>query len=152
MGDADERQTTIDLGELDERFAGESAVVKTFRPFAAGQQIRSASFRLIPRDGVDLDDFELTPETVIIEVDKLGEALAAISWHVISWTLKARDGSPLPVGRDGVLHEDFDDELGPLIVEKLDELVAARRRSKSGVAGLKAGVVGDDGERPGNAA
>ena len=124
---------TIQLGALDKRFNGETAEVKVRRPYAAARKIEAAGIVAIPKPGVDLDDLEAKDLTITI--DTLAIGLETIAFHVVSWTLKTAGGDPLPTGRDGVLHEDFDDALGEALVKEIERLVAAHKRTKSGVDG-----------------
>ncbi len=106
--------------------------VKTGRPYAVARKIESESLRVIPNKGVELED--LSTENVEIVVDLLGKGLATLGWHIVGWSLKDEGGQPLPTGRTGILHEDFDEELGDWLTERIDGIVDERRRSKRRLA------------------
>ena len=114
------------------RYAGGWVDVKTKRPYAVARKIESESMRVIPKPGVDLEN--LSVDEVEIIPDLLGKGLAELGWHVVAWSLKDESGQPIPTGRAGILHEDFDDELGDWLTTRIDEIVAEGRRSKRGLA------------------
>lgn len=117
----------IDLGEFDERYAGGFVDVKVKRPFSVHRKIEGAMLRVSPKPGVSLD--ELRSEDVDLVMSPLDRSLAVLQWHVVAWSLQDDAGEALPVGRAGVLHEDFDADLGDWIEERIEQLVESRRRS-----------------------
>ncbi len=123
----------IDLEAFDEeRYPNGWADIKLRRPYSAGRKIESAGVKMFPKVGTDLDN--LRSEDVELVLDQLSQGLATLEWHVIAWSLEDAGGNPLPVNRDGFLHEDFDDALGDWLVDRINFYVDENRRSKRGMA------------------
>jgi hypothetical protein len=123
----------IDLEAFDgERYPGGWADIKLGRPFAAGRKIESAGVKMFPKPGADLDN--LKADDVELVYDQLSQGLATLEWHVIAWSLEDAGGNPLPVNRAGFLHEDFDDDLGAWLIDRINFHVEESRRSKRGMA------------------
>lgn len=128
----------IDLGAFSDEHEGQWVDVNPKRPYSAARRIEGASMRVTPKPGVDLES--LSSGTVDIILDPLAQGLAVLEWHVKAWSLTDEDGAPLSVDRAGFLHEDFDDELGDWLVDRIGEIVAERRRSKRRLAESQPGA------------
>lgn len=129
----------INLGDFDaERYPAGWVDVRTKRGFHVERKIRDAQMKIVPKPGVDLD--ELSASTVDLIFDGADAGTRTLEAHVIAWTLTDDAGAALPVSRAGFESEDFDADLGEWLIERIEEIVKAHRRSKSVTAGVGGGA------------
>lgn len=122
----------ISLADFDAFYEGEWVDINPKRPYSAARRIEGAAMRVVPQPDADLD--ALSSSTVDIILDPEAQGYAVLTWHVKAWSLRDEGGAALPADLTGFRHEDFDDELGDWLVDRIGEIVAARRRSKRRLA------------------
>lgn len=136
----------IEMGDVHDRFAGLWVDVKLRRSFAAQQRVDMAREG---RDGMamsgedaakvgraaragksDSDLLELIEEVRLGGGgDPLEATVAIIESAVVDWNLVDGDDPPkkLPLGRAGVMHDDFDPDVGEQLVDAIEDYYKSLR-------------------------
>ena len=125
---ADGRTHRIDLAEFDPEYAGEWVDIR-----------ESLSWR--QRNDVDVGWMKIRPSITqssdgtqgvsarFAEIPAVERVMVLMETALVAWSLKDRNGAPLPVGRAGLDHEDFDGELGDWLLQLVQKYYAAFRRT-----------------------
>ena len=98
--------------------------------WSQAKSIEGKALRMRAKPGADIEN--MRDEDVIMEPDVLAGGIAKLDTYVTRWSLCDDAGKPLPVGRRGFTHADFDPDVGDWIIKASDEYYEDLRRSKSG--------------------
>lgn len=112
----------IDLGECGPEWSGQWVDIRERRSWAARQRI----------DAATLGGSRLVGTELQVVPDLVARAMAVLAEAIVGWSLVDSSGSPLPAGREGFEHEDFDEQLGDWLVRYIESHYDGHRRGADG--------------------
>lgn len=101
-------------------YPGEWVDIRARRSWAARQRVDAAT---IGQSQVVGNELRVMP-------DLMARALAMLEEAVVAWSLRDASGEPLPVGRGGFQHDDFDEHLGDWLVRAVEAYYDGQRRGQ----------------------
>ena len=109
---------TIDMGEVHSGWAGQWVKIKPYLSYAADQSIEAAKYQISVAKGEDRGE---------VQIAGLGMACAMADHCIVEWNLLDYEGTPLPQGRQGIMHELASRDLIDQMIGQINDFYESQR-------------------------